>query len=208
MTRPRDEHTPYGAHPRTQTSAMELWFMSRMFCGIILHSTPAVAATLSAFPAKLDTFKRLQAADMRAYDEVSLKETKTEPWTVPHNAPPSARLLQRWLGALIWLPSCVANPPTAFNWCWSDADIRVREDVVALIALISRRFGRWAARAGLGDCGDAWSKRNKRSRTQLGMRVNPSEFDFGPWSSQDQMSKSRTSPKLDHQLLCWLLQFS
>lgn len=38
-------------------------------------------SSLSAFSAKLDTFKRLQAADMRAYDEVCQKETTTESWT-------------------------------------------------------------------------------------------------------------------------------
>lgn len=43
------------------------------------------------------------------------------------------------------------SPPTAFNCCWTAADIRVREDVIAT----PRRFGRRAAKAGLGDCGDA-----------------------------------------------------
>lgn len=57
---------------------MELWYMPCMLSDVILPSTPTVASTLSALSAKLDTFKRLQAADVRAYDEVCLQETQTK----------------------------------------------------------------------------------------------------------------------------------
>lgn len=147
---------------------MELWFMPCMLSDVILPSTPTVASTLSAVSAKLDTFKRLQAADVRAYDEVCLRETRTKSrtallWGDPprlQRAAICSFCFRGDFGRLSDYLGVLANPPTAFNRCWTDADIRVREDVVAL--LVWRRFGRRAAKAGLGDCGDAWSKRNKR----------------------------------------------
>lgn len=93
---------------------------------------------------------------MRAYGEVF---TKTVSWTafrgnplrLGYNAPPSARSLQRSFRELSDYLRALPIPPTAFNCCWTAADIRVREDVIAT----PRRFGRGAAKAGLGDCGDA-----------------------------------------------------
>lgn len=148
---------------------MELWFMPCLLSDVILPSTPTVASTLSAFSAKLDTFKGLQAADVRAYDEVCLQETQTKSRTaLLWGDPPRLQRAAICSFAsevisgvyLITLVCCQSPQGVQPVLDWTDADIRVREDVVA--TLVWRRFGRRAAKAGLGDCGDAWSKRNKR----------------------------------------------